>query len=216
MDNTIISYLIKVSVALAIFYGVYILCLRTDTFLKLRRFYFLFAIAFSLAFPVFIIEIPVQEEAPVVQIPTYWLSEMNPVMVVAETEASTEIDVWTIVLTGLSIVSGIYAGRFMLQLSCILRLRIKNDSERFQSYRIVKMKEKGLSAFSFFNWIFINRDTQDVQKLDEIMRHEQVHAEQYHSIDTILSEILCMYMFLVESICMADKERDKDKFGISG
>ncbi len=76
MDNTLIIYLIKVSISLALFYILFMLFLRRDTFLKIRRFYFLFIIAFSLLFPLFVIEIPIQgnEDA---QIPAYWLSQLE-------------------------------------------------------------------------------------------------------------------------------------------
>jgi TonB family protein len=54
------------------------------------------------------------------------------------------------------------------------------------------MKDKKVSPFSFFRWIFISPDDHNKQKLDEIITHEQAHVRQLHSIDTIVSELLCI------------------------
>ena len=46
-------YIAKANIALAIFYLLYVLLLRKDTFIRLRRYYFLSAIIFSLVYPFF-------------------------------------------------------------------------------------------------------------------------------------------------------------------
>ena len=51
--ETILTYIVKVNIALAVFYLLYMVLFRKDTFIKLRRFYFLSAIIFSLAYPLF-------------------------------------------------------------------------------------------------------------------------------------------------------------------
>ena len=49
--ETLFIYIVKVNIALAVFYLLYMLLFRKDTFIRLRRFYFLSAIIFSLAYP---------------------------------------------------------------------------------------------------------------------------------------------------------------------
>ena len=51
--ETIFLYIAKVNIALAVFYLLYVLLLRNDTFIKLRRYYFLSTIIFSLSYPLF-------------------------------------------------------------------------------------------------------------------------------------------------------------------
>ena len=46
-------YLIQVNIALAMFYLLYALLLKGDTFLRLRRSFFMLAIVFSLFYPLF-------------------------------------------------------------------------------------------------------------------------------------------------------------------
>ena len=47
--ETLFIYLLKVNVALAVFYTLYVILFRKDTFIKVRRYFFLSAIVFSLA-----------------------------------------------------------------------------------------------------------------------------------------------------------------------
>lgn len=202
MDNVILSYLIKISVSLALFYGLYMLCLRTDTFFRLRRGYFLFAVFFSLLFPVFIIEIPIREEVPV-QVPAYWLSQID---VVAEAKQIPTINIWSVVLTVLAIVSLLYAIRFIMQLFSVVRLRINNEPEILHTCKIIKMKDKNTSPFSFFKWIFINPEIRTEKEVSEIIAHEQVHVNQYHSIDVILAEILCICFWWNPFVWLLKKE----------
>ena len=51
--ETLLLYIVKANIALALFYLLYVLFLRKDTFIRLRRFYFLSAIIFSLSYPLF-------------------------------------------------------------------------------------------------------------------------------------------------------------------
>ena len=48
-------YLIQVNIALALFYLLYTFVLKKDTFLRLKRLFFLSAIGFSLLYPLFAI-----------------------------------------------------------------------------------------------------------------------------------------------------------------
>ncbi|MFV0537439.1 MAG: TonB family protein [Dysgonomonas sp.] len=194
MDNTIILYLIKASISIAIFYGVYMLCLRADTFLRLRRFYFLFAIVFSLIFPTFNIEIPIGDQTPA-QIPTFWLSDFYLTPEMQEQTQSPPTDIQNIILIGISIISSICLIRFLIQLLSIIKLRSGCESEKTQKYRIVKMKNNELSPFSFFNWIFVNTEDNNIHRLKEIIVHEQAHVRQYHSIDNLLAELLCAFFW---------------------
>ncbi|GHV14358.1 hypothetical protein FACS1894179_01690 [Bacteroidia bacterium] len=194
MDNTIILYLIKASISIAIFYGVYMLCLRADTFLRLRRFYFLFAIIFSLIFPTFNIEIPIKDQAPA-QIPTFWLSDFYITPEIQEQTQSSPVNIQNIILVGICIISAFCVIKFIIQLLSIIKLRSGCESEKIQKYRIVKMKTNQLSPFSFFNWIFVNTEDSDTHRLKEIIAHEQAHVRQYHSIDNLTAELLCAFFW---------------------
>ncbi|MFV0418684.1 MAG: TonB family protein [Dysgonomonas sp.] len=194
MDNTIILYLIKASISLALFYGLYMLFLKRDTFFKLRRGYFLFAMIFSLSFPFLSIEIPTAEQSET-QLPTYWLSQIEIGEIVVQEVEAPSITIWTVVFIAVAIISAIFAFKFLIQLLSILKLRVANDSEKISSCHIVKLTDKKVSPFSFFNWIFVNSGMHSVTELKEIIAHEKVHVKQYHSIDVILAEIICICLW---------------------
>ena len=44
-------YMLQVNIALALFYMIYAIVLKRDTFLRLKRFFFLSVIIFSLIYP---------------------------------------------------------------------------------------------------------------------------------------------------------------------
>ena len=203
MEHTIIPYLIKASISLALFYGLYMLLLRKDTFFRLRRFYFLFSIAFSLLFPFLMIEVTAKEEVPV-QIPVYWLSQIEVSAMPAQ--QVSVIDWKLIALFAIGAVSLIYALRFIMQLFCILKLKVSHDSEKLDTCCIVKIKDRKISPFSFFRWIFIGSQIDGEEKLKEIIAHEMVHVRQLHSVDVLLAEIVCILFWWNPFVWLLKKE----------
>ena len=192
MENAILLYLLKISVSLLLFSILYILVLKKDTFVKTRRFYFIFALTFSLIYPLLNFELPVRNE-PLV-IPSYWLSqvEIGPATVVNAEEGLSNKAILLIVIASISV---LLLCRFIMQISMIIRLRMVNKQEIVGGYRIVNLSESALSPFSFFNWIFINQSTLESGKLSEILTHEYAHVHQKHSIDVLLSELFCIFFW---------------------
>jgi len=45
--------------------------------------------------------------------------------------------------------------------------------------------------FSFFRWIFVDKESHTDNELKEIMIHEQAHVRQWHSVDVVFSELVC-------------------------
>lgn len=48
-------------------------------------------------------------------------------------------------------------------------------------------------AFLLFHWIFIHPSSHTEEEFNEILTHEQTHARQWHSIDVIISELVCIF-----------------------
>ena len=189
MEDSILLYLLKVSIALLLFSIVYILFLRSDTFVKTRRFYFLFTLTFSLLYPLLIIELPVRDES--FAIPSYWLSQVEIGNVDTATAKEGLSAVALLVLT-MGMVSLLLLCRFCIQVLSVFRLRMVNNVKTIQGYKVVLVADKNISPFSFFNWIFIGRSSLHSDKLSEILIHEHVHAHQWHSLDILLSELFCI------------------------
>ena len=186
MENAIFTYLIKVSISLVFFYGLYILCLRKDKFLKQRRFYFLFTIFFSLLFPLFTIEINTTDiNGP---IPAYWLPQIE----VGNTPQmkSNDFSIQSLLTIVFSLITICLLSRLTLRLASIFSLWRKNKPVEADSKNIVILDNDNSVPFSFFNWIFIPRKT-DNENVNKIIAHENEHVRQKHSIDILISELFC-------------------------
>ena len=108
------------------------------------------------------------------------------------TTEDKSFDLSTLVFTVFIFISALLTLKLIVQLFSILKLRLKNESEKAASFRVVKLNDNKISPFSFFYWIFVNAGNHNFQKLDEIIAHEQVHVRQFHSFDVMISEILCI------------------------
>lgn len=74
------------------------------------------------------------------------------------------------------------------QLFYLYRLTRRSAITQTQKYKLVNTRSEH-TAFSFFNLIFINKQI-DETDAETIIAHEQVHADQRHSIDVMLMEVL--------------------------
>lgn len=54
------------------------------------------------------------------------------------------------------------------------------------------IKERSRTVL-FFHWIFIHPQSHTDSEISEIITHEETHARQYHSIDVLISEIMCIF-----------------------
>lgn len=189
MDNSFFIYIFKVSIAISFFMVLYYLCLRNDTFLRLRRAYFIFTLFFSILYPLSTFEMKVPEDTT---IPTaFWLSQVE---IGAEPTSTSQsiLNLSTIIFTILAGVVLLLSLRFIIQLASIIRLKLNNKSEKANGFSLIKLETNNIDAFSFFNWIFINIDNTDSEKQKEIITHELVHVQQMHSIDILIAEIFCI------------------------
>ena len=58
---------------------------------------------------------------------------------------------------------------------------------------LLHLLPKADGPFSFFHWIFIHPSSHTEEEFNEILTHEQTHARQWHSIDVIISELVCIF-----------------------
>ena len=49
-----------------------------------------------------------------------------------------------------------------------------------------------MAPFSFFHWVFLNPEDYSDRERKEILTHEKTHVEQWHSVDMLLGEVLCI------------------------
>lgn len=187
------AYLLKVNVAFVLFYAFYRLFFYKDTFFKLRRAILLAFFGLALFYPLLNIQDWVRQQEPIAEV-IYMYSAMLP-EATAKADATASVDWYGWLLGSLGFIYwGIVAflcGRFLVQLSSILWLA--HTSERVVIHETpVYALRKAAGPFSFFRMVFLHPESHSDKETDEILTHECTHVSQWHSIDVILSEMMCM------------------------
>ena len=187
------AYLLKVNVAFVLFYAFYRLFFYKDTFFKLRRAILLAFFGLALFYPLLNIQDWVRQQEPIADV-SYMYSAMLP-EATAKADAAASVDWYGWLLGSLGFIYwGIVAflcGRFLVQLSSILWLA--HTSERVVIHETpVYALRKAAGPFSFFRMVFLHPESHSDKETDEILTHECTHVSQWHSIDVILSEMMCM------------------------
>lgn len=192
-----IIYLIEANIALSLFFILYRLLLKRDTFLQLRRFFFLSVILFSLLYPLMTVPLPhsisvlftpESEEA----VSSVFIGE--PVMEIISVEEyvpTREINMNRIGVVIYFSITLLFIVRFLIQLISILRVRLKSKPAEISGTAVYRLKDD-ITPFSFFNLIFIHTDKHSDAELIQILLHEQTHVQQLHSIDILLIESLTL------------------------
>ncbi len=188
--ETLLSYLISASAGIVLFYSVYWLFLRKETFHQANRFFLLAALLTSTLLPVFPLQYTVLAEAGT-NAPVRTIADTFKNIPVTEatndsgTAFSWQHALLVIYLTG----AAIFMLRLLIQTGVLLSLMIKHRMKSFEGVRIIENEKYGL-PFSFFNVIFINPKFHTQDDLPEILAHEKVHIRENHWFDLLFIELL--------------------------
>ncbi|MCE4566765.1 energy transducer TonB [Maribellus sp. CM-23] len=188
--ETLLSYLISASAGIVLFYSVYWLFLRKETFHQANRFYLLAALLTAALLPVFPLQYRVLIEAGT-NAPIRTIADTFKNIPVTEAiNNSGTVFNWQhalliVYLTGASI----FMLRLLIQTAVLLSLMIKHRMKSFEGVRIIENEKYGL-PFSFFNVIFINPKFHTQDDLPEILAHEKVHIRENHWFDLLFIELL--------------------------
>ena len=189
-----LAYFLKVNVAIVLFYAFYRLFFYKDTFFGWRRTALLCFFAVSAAVPLLNIQTWITEQEPMVAMADLYASVVLPELTVGTEVAPTD---WKSILSEYANIAywGIAALlmiRLVVQLAGIIRLACRCRKIQIGNTSI-HLLPKADGPFSFFHWIFIHPSSHTEEEFNEILTHEQTHARQWHSIDVIISELVCIF-----------------------
>ena len=189
-----LAYFLKVNVAIVLFYAFYRLFFYKDTFFGWRRTALLCFFAVSAAIPLLNIQTWITEQEPMVAMADLYASVVLPELTVGTEVAPTD---WKSILSEYANIAywGIVALlmiRLIMQLAGIIRLTCRCRKIQIGNTSI-HLLPKADGPFSFFHWIFIHPSSHTEEEFNEILTHEQTHARQWHSIDVIISELVCIF-----------------------
>lgn len=189
-----LAYFLKINVAIALFYAFYRLFFYKDTFFTWRRAALLCFFAISAVYPLLNIQTWITEQEPMVAMADLYADIVLPEFTITPEQATSD---WKTLLLqtvgfaywGMVIVLAI---RFFIQLAGIIRLAFRCQKAKIGNTNVHLLRQAS-GPFSFFHWIFIHTTSHTEDELSEILTHEQTHANQWHSIDVLVSEIVCIF-----------------------
>lgn len=102
---------------------------------------------------------------------------------------------WPKILLGIYFLGASFMlARFILNLLSLIHHIQILPKEKLGKYTLLKL-QKGEGSYSFFNYLFINSQKLDHSTLSQVLSHEGIHADQKHSIDILLSEMLIIILW---------------------
>ncbi|MFD1614799.1 M56 family metallopeptidase [Gelatiniphilus marinus] len=176
------EYLLKASALIAIFYLCYKLFLQRDTFFESNRWFLLIGLVAAFALP--FVVIPIYIEYTPMPIQNFVINDAYSVVEAAE----DPFNFWQ--LGAIVYVVGVllFFIRFLVQLGSLALLIAKNNKYKQNGFTFIETQTE-TPPFSFFKWIVYNPNTFNKDELQHIIAHEKVHANQYHSIDILISQM---------------------------
>jgi TonB family protein len=174
-------YLLKASAGLVLLYAVYWVFLRQHTYFMANRCYLLMAVMVALLAPLFEIKEQVVAAAATATVQFEAGVVGQPV--------EQEIDFTQILFAIYTLGIVAMLARLGRMLGQIISIIATNPRERVGKYTLVKSTNSALSSFSFLNYVVISSQD-EVTHADVVLRHEEVHIRQWHSLDLLLLEML--------------------------
>ncbi|MCF8298438.1 MAG: M56 family metallopeptidase [Saprospiraceae bacterium] len=180
--NNIALYLLQSSICLIVFYGIYWLFLRKDTFFNVNRFLLTGSIVFSLTMPLLDFSL-----SKGIAGNYYYILESIDITANGNSISGWNINfnqlLATVYITGFII----FSLRFLVQLLQIYFLVKRYGITSREGLKFVFL-DRTYYPFSFFDIIFLNKKDIHKDDIDSIIAHEHVHVRQMHTIDLMIIE----------------------------
>jgi len=180
------AYLIhtlKSALILSIFWGVYVLFLKKETFFYFNRWFLVLGILTAVLLPLVHFQRIVHIE---LNAPFPSIGQKGSVAIIIPEYTSW----WTYLFYAYLLGSICFGAQFLIELFSLKRI-IKNGrlTKQIGGIKFIEVKEK-TSPFSFFHTIVYNPRLHSQSELNTILEHEHIHVSQKHSIDILLVTIV--------------------------
>ena len=196
-------FLLKVNAALVLFCLGYYLVLRRLTFYTLNRVYLVTAILFSTIYPKINLngfaEQHQQLTRPVQQIISNW---QIPAKIFAQPLDQPNYWHFAEVIFWMGVC--LFAMRLLMQLISLYKL-YKNSTPGLLGDHEVRLVGSETSPFSFWKSIFINPADLEPADLKSILQHEQVHVNEWHTLDILLAELSTIFYWFNPGVWLMKK-----------
>ena len=200
---TLFVFLLKVNIALLLFCAGYYLVLRRLTFYTLNRIYLVSAIVFASLYPKINLSDFVQRHQqitkPVEAIVFNW---QTPAKKFAG--PFSQPNYWYWVETAFWIGAALLAMRLLTQLFSLYKLYRNSAPAQIYGHRVRVVNGKA-GPFSFWKSIYVNPSNHEPADLRAILLHEQVHVNEWHTLDILLAELSIIFYWFNPGIWLMKK-----------
>jgi len=202
--EALFEFLLRASAGLMLFYLVYWLFLRNETFYRGNRLFLLLALVSAILLPLFPLQYDVlvepENKTTIFQAINDTFKNIKPVQ--PELTETTVNFGWENVILAIYITGTvIFMFRLLTQSIVLIHLMFKYRIKSLEGIRIVENEKYGL-PFSFFNVVFINPKFHTQANLPEILAHEKVHIREFHWFDLLFTELLTVIFWFNPFIWM--------------
>lgn len=186
-------YLIKASGIFGILYLVYFLGFSRLTFHKLNRTYLMAVLPLSLLLPVLKIEfgpnIPVAKALPIL-FNDFGTIQGNGVR--AGSVNQFDLNFGNLIFMVYGLIFLLFITRFLLNVFRLIQIKRQSTTQTSGKFTVIHARVT--SIFSFFNWIFLPQNM-DGETAEQIIEHEKLHGNYYHTLDLILVELFAAFFW---------------------
>jgi len=192
MENLLI-YFLKANGLIILFYLMYVLFLRKETFFVANRWYLISGLILSLILPLITFtKIIWVEPTP---IPAFY-EEVIPL-----TNNGIEVPIqenpldWSLILTtAYAVISMLIVMKITFELASFFNKIRKHQKHKETGFTLIHT-DTTENPFSFFHYIVINPNRFSNEEFQHILTHESIHVKQKHSIDVLLGKLFCAFFW---------------------
>ena len=193
--ETFLIHLLKSSGILLLFLVIYHVFLKKETFFNGNRLFLISGLVLSWLLPFITISKTIYVERAPVNVMEFESIASSSSQVIANKTFE-----WPFLLLTLYLIGVCYFSiKLLLQLRAIEKIKKDSEVSREDGFYHVKTKST-ISPFSFFKHIFYYPFQFNTKELDTILIHEKEHAKGLHSMDILLTEIVCILQWFNPAI----------------
>ena len=192
-------FLLKVNAALLLFCAGYYLVLRHLTFYTLNRAYLVGAIIFATIYPQINLDGFFQRHQQLAQ-PVYVV--VDNLYLSQQTLARPAYWTWleAIFFTGVILL----AVKLAMQLFSLYKVYRASRKEQIHGHEVRVVNGDG-GPFSFWRSIYVNPTGYTESDLRAILKHEQIHTDEWHTIDILLAELSVIFYWFNPGVWLMRK-----------
>jgi len=183
--ETLFINIAKSCALIAMFYVAYFLLLRKETFFTANRWFLLIGLLTSVVLPWIVFTTIVWVE------PTPTNIDWTRIPMTSVEEESFQIDWYLFTIIAYAIGAFLLLLQFAFDFYNLNQVLKGKTIQRQADHKFIDLKDN-IAPFSYFNTIVYNSSLYSEAEMENILEHEKIHSEQYHTIDVLITRFFCI------------------------